>query len=122
MNDKEVREQKKRVLRIVHRWIKPLWLGWWRLDFVWHREAFDDGEIMRCGSLWQYAEASIDVDLSQVALLDDDRLEQTVVHELMHPILNEARWGGEDILHEERVASWLQRAFMSVRAVGRKES
>lgn len=122
MTDREFRLHRRRVLALANRWIRPLGLGWWRFDFEWHRSGFDGHTLMRCASSWRYMEAHIDVDLAQVAqLADDDRLEEVVVHELLHPILSEMGSGDEATMHEERVASTLQRAFIATRTMGRVE-
>ena len=117
MNDAEAEAQKARALPMFQKWIELLWLRWWNIEFRWHRGRIDgesDRTAMATSSNWRYAEAVIDVDLTRIADWDDAELEKVVVHELMHPILNEMRSWDADEGHEERVASWLQRAFLAV--------
>lgn len=119
MNDAVYEVQKQRVLTCFDRWNHLLWLHWWRVEFVWHRGPLDhpDGHfftIMRCQAQWASTLATIDVSLTEVEGLDDDTLERCVVHGCGHPIVNEMRDYEKDHGREERVVSWLERAFLSV--------
>lgn len=118
MNDADFEKQKARVLAMGKQWITLLWLRWWNIEWRWHRGRIDgesDHTAMATSSSWRYAEAVISVDLLQVAGWDDQTLEKVIVHELMHPILHEMHSCNQDDGHEERVASWLQRAFLTVK-------
>ncbi len=105
-------------------WINRLGLRWWKIDLRWansKRESsymyHDDGTIamMDCWADWKYMKAEITINMYEFVRQNnsDDELEEIVVHELMHILLNEMKEKGID--HEERVAMTLQRAFLWVR-------
>lgn len=119
MNDADAEAQKTRVLAVAEPWMEALWLKWWNIEWRWHRGRIDgesDVTAMATSADWEYAEAVISVDLTRIEDWGTEELEKVVVHELMHVILHEARYWKDDLGHEERVASWLQRAFLTVRA------
>jgi hypothetical protein len=105
-------------------WINRLGLRWWKIDLRWANKksesAFMDNNdgtfaMMECWADWKYMKADITVNLYELAKRNDsdEELEEMVVHELQHILLNEMREKG--IEHEERVAMTLQRAFLWVR-------
>lgn len=136
VNDAEYDEQKARVERLFERWVRTIGLGWWRIQYVWHREekrgdttlAEGDTCVMDCRADWRYLHATINVYLPTIVEEDDERLEYLCVHELMHIFLNEMRASlptqeeanamGE---HEERVATTLAHGFLWARKAGRDE-
>ena len=123
MNDKEYATQKKRVERVIDKWVKPLGLRWWKLGYKFYREPLPpyEGEsivysaqaVMDCHVSWKYLRAWIRFNLIAVADLGDVELEWAFVHECAHVFLNEMREEGID--HEERVASHLADAFIWLR-------
>lgn len=123
MTDSEYEAQKARIQALIERWVKPLGLAWWKLNFEWERDRCKDDVTlgdgysthvaMRCYADWRYMEATIIVFLPSVAERRDDELEPLFVHELMHVFLREMREKGLD--HEERVATTLAKAFVWVR-------
>ena len=126
MTDDEYETQKARIAPLIERWVKPLGLGWWKIDIAYRRERFDpkgdgerfsEGEVLgKCWANWRYGEACITLSMPAVADLKDDELETAFLHELMHVFLNETREAGDDWLcHEERVASTLTKAFLWLR-------
>ena len=52
--------------------------------------------------------------------MSNEELERTVVHELVHALVNELREGGID--HEERVVTTLTKAVLWVRDLTRDEA
>ena len=124
MNDTEFEEQKLRVQALSEKWLGPLGLKWWRIDFEYVRdgaEMWDPArdEIERGDSCaqarvrWEYGLATLKFNLPSVKEEDDDHLEHIFVHELMHIFLNEMREDG--IIHEEHVATTLAKAFIWLR-------
>jgi hypothetical protein len=130
MTDAEYEEQKGRIRKLVEEWVKPIGLGWWRIDFEYEREdkpcpeGATDSCVAECHVAWKYLQATITFYLPQVARLDDERLEYAFVHELMHVYLNQMRpwmskeWPqyefleAENSAREERVATELGHAFV----------
>jgi len=135
VNDAEYEAQKARVEALFERWVGTIGLGWWRIQYVWHREESRDTDIdkddvcmMDCRADWRYLHATINVYLPSIAEVDDtDYLEYLVVHELMHIFLCELRDrketddDDEDTAasdHEERVATVLAKAMLWARDAG----
>lgn len=86
MTDKEYREQKKRVQKFIDKWHKTLGMGWYRIDLEWDRARAEDypNEAAITEWQWQYRTASITFRLPEIALLNDEKLENVVVHEFAH--------------------------------------
>ena len=97
---------KKKLTAFLVKWKRQLWLGQWTVDTVWEWDGLDDlPASATCSCDWRYMIATITFDLIKCSDLDDDRLENLVVHELFHMVVNEMREEGID--HEERVVSHL---------------
>lgn len=126
MDDAAYEEQKTRVERLIAKWVEPIGLRWWRIQFCWKRrydkkDMDTDGEdhgsirVFTCYSDWRYLHATITAFLPAVEECEDDALEGLFVHELMHIFLSELRQDDETgvfLAHEERVATTLARGFM----------
>jgi len=117
MIDEEYVAQKKRVQKLISKWVKPIGLGYWTIRFDWYSELLPsetatelDRVVMVCHADWRYLNATIQVNLCEVGRQSDEDLERIFVHELMHIFLNEMREQG--IQHEERVAEQLAKAFI----------
>ncbi len=121
MNDAAAELQKSRINALSEQWLRPLGLLYWHIVYCWHRGPIDDceettGAMARCAVRWEYLQAAIHWDLTQVADHTDEELEIIFVHECMHVFLNELRHETDDwLLHEERVAQMLAKAFIWVR-------
>ena len=123
MNDAEFAAQRARIEPLIERWVKPLGLNWWRLEFVYVRDEFEvDGKpapstMASCRANWRYLNATIEWNMPRVLNEDDDAtIERAFVHELTHVLINEMREHDDDWLdHEERVASTLTMAFIWLR-------
>jgi len=102
----------------VEKWCKKTWAGWWKVEVVYYSEHEflkheEDASIFTlaiCHNNWQYMEAKINVNSDNLEDINNDEIEYTAVHELMHIFLNEMRCEG--IEHEERVATMLARSFL----------
>lgn len=88
MTDKEYREQKKRVRKLFDRWMKPVGMGWFHVEFEWGRALNEDQprEVMKTEVTWEYREVTFIVRLPACVALSDERLEHIVVHELSHAL------------------------------------
>lgn len=101
-------------------WIKWLGLLWWHVEVVYFtnkkaiKKNFRSKDVvMVCHANWMYMQATIFVNVPKAQTLEDDDVEATVVHELVHVLVNEMRAEGID--HEERVVTGLTKAFQWVR-------
>lgn len=122
MTDEEYEAQKRRILALCQKWVSPIGLGWWDIEFGYERANFEvDGNpshdaVAKCTANWRYGHAYIGFNMPRVQEQTDERLERCFVHELMHIFLNETRESDDDWLdHEERVASTLTKAFLWLR-------
>jgi hypothetical protein len=105
------------------KWAKPLGLLWWHVDLVYFTEpadvirefAFSDEEIVlaRTYADWRYGTASIHFNVPGFDGLSLEEIERTVVHELVHILVNEMREG--EMHHEERVVTGLTKAMFWLR-------
>jgi hypothetical protein len=132
LTDKQLKSQQKRVLKLVERWRKPLGLFLWRILVACEDgesvEASGDAEVTTYFSVvsnWRYCQAEITAWLPSIATLPDDLVEEYLVHELCHVLVNEMRppdgQSEADRAHEERVVTQLAGAFVRTRRQGQKE-
>jgi hypothetical protein len=120
VNDREYARARRRVERIFHRWRADLGLRWWsvRLEFERERHPRDSTETCVLGETtanWKYMNARIVFFLPEIAAMDDADLERSVVHELVHVLVNEMTERDEDDAHQERVVTTLTDAFIWTR-------
>lgn len=126
MNDSEYEAQRERLKALADKWVGPLGLGWWDLDFAYARDDYEPkhdnsrhDELANCRCDWRYGHAMITWNMPLAAEQSDEQLERAFVHELCHIFLNEMRWAREadtdGLDHEERVASTLTKAFLWLR-------
>lgn len=135
MNDAEAEVQRQRILELNAKWLRPLGLLWWHIDFIWHREPLPDGPLnlrpaiscnvqnrvsMQVTSQWEYLTATLEVDLRIIEEMDDETLEQRYLHELCHILLAGLACMEADENHdgyrrlEEYTATTLANAFQWV--------
>ena len=126
MIDAEFETQKSRIASLEQYWCDALGLvPTWTIRTRYVRDGYvspnpdaqDKGSgVADCSVNWQYQDAVISWNMPEITLLDDEELDRTVCHEVMHILLNEMREGAETNLnHEERVATGFQRALFSLR-------
>lgn len=97
-------------------WKKWLGLGYQRIVVKYVNKW--DGTIIAdaiCDAKWQYLDHSITFCIGRMRTMNDNEIEITVIHELMHIFLNEMQTPELGDGHEDRVASSLTSAFMWVR-------
>lgn len=89
MTDKEYKEQKRRIEKYLKKWFRVMGLGWFMVDMIWTRERDSTPNVAaRTTSSWQYRTADIEWFLPVFINQSDDKVEQTVVHELVHVLLS----------------------------------
>ena len=139
MTDAEVKKQIGRVKELCDPWVAVLGLGAWDITNTFDRvglktDAGDLNDNLRCMAKtavrWPYLNANIMWNLPQLGDLEDDKLEQIVVHELCHILVHEMREWAPEIIeadrsaigmkHEERVTTNLTNAFIWVRNAARR--
>lgn len=131
LSDLEYEATKARLTHLFKLWTNRLGLGWWQVDIEYEtdRSFFADGSnngvnietLMTCAAEWEYTKATIVVNMTAASQMDDEALESCVIHELCHVLVCEMRiphWADapNEILqiqrdHEERVVTWLAKAF-----------
>lgn len=124
MKRKAYKRQRARIQVYFDKWITWLGLRWWDLEIHYYdkRKTFRKGTdarshqtAMTIHARWEYGMASIAVNVPVLADLSDRELEEAVVHELTHALINEMREDDPDRKHEERVVTTLTNAFMWTR-------
>jgi len=134
MEDQIYNELRTIIQDEVKYWVDHLGLQSWTVDLIFQREGFDSNEqdgdkfYARTAALWEYMSMSIDWDMPMCLKLlksgGKEGLTNTVVHELMHGVVNEMHELGSrkrepsdsDIKHEERVVTCLTNCFMVYKA------
>lgn len=126
MTDKEYEAQKKRIRRLTKKWFHKLGLGWWKIDIEYSRVSSDPFEktayspklisgkwvsVMATSADPWYRKALITCYLPEVSTLDDEELEETYLHELMHVFLSPMK-NPKFAKEEEAVAQSLAKAFI----------
>jgi hypothetical protein len=121
-NHRTAKQLHATVRKYVKKWKGNLYLGLWKINI----NVENHIEPSNCGTQpvdngwcllattrtdWRYLTASIKFSYDGLFDADDKQIERTVVHELLHVLLNEMREEGTD--HEERVVSHLEIAFES---------
>lgn len=97
---------KARINRLFDKWRTRLGLNQWRLDVVWEWNGLQDTDAVASSKAsWAYMLGTLTFDLPACTGLDVEQLEEVVIHELLHLVVNEMR--EDHIDHEERVVSHL---------------
>lgn len=126
MTDKEYREQKKRVQKYIDRWFIPMGLGWFKVDMVWDRATKEDAPSVAAEvyTQWQYRQASVHWYLPNLATVKDDELDDIVVHEFTHILINPLTLidKSEDLpMQHEYATETIARAIQGARTAGEKD-
>jgi hypothetical protein len=131
LTDREFKAQCRRLRRLEKRWTAALGLQRWRIQSHYHRDDqwfhdWDADDPVPAGltrTRWEYREATIHWHMPAIAEWNDDDLENVVVHELMHIMIQTVVDGlveGGEVTeigrrHIELAATELARAFVWVR-------
>lgn len=131
MTMKDYEETTERIKAIVQRWKQPLGLGWFRRFDVEYDNQYKEGSrdsVAECYAKWEYEEVVVTFFLPACVGKTDEELEYTIVHEIMHGVINEMReaeYGSGDgdkkckRQHEERVCTELAQRFLWTRDFAR---
>ena len=105
MTDKEYRTTRDRIRKIWKEWRVNLGLRWWqtRVEFVRedNKDHFDC--VAKCVVQWEYMFATITCYLPGLAEKNDKDLEETIVHECVHILVNEMREFAPEKLEERKL-------------------
>jgi len=117
-----VEKTKKLLKKAIRRWTYRLGLRWWHVTFVLTsnkkliKDVFKDKDVKkgrriigRTFANWMYKTATIYINVPALKGRTERFLEEVIVHELMHALVNEMR--EEDVHHEERVVTSLTEAI-----------
>lgn len=124
MTDAEFEKGKARLIALRDRWQSVIMPGGWTIthcfmgdsnDMIDHKGKSVPKALALCAARWEYMEATIQWNMPRLADHDDESLERTFIHELMHVFLNETREEPFQLRHEERVATELALAFYWLR-------
>ena len=109
-------------------WETRLGLRWWTLHVAYdrtgagHRRAEGEGPdrvavAATCKADWRYLEATITFNMPELLDIPTERVEQIIIHELCHALVNEMRddAGTDNMDHEERVVTAMTSAFLWTR-------
>lgn len=113
-------QTKQKIQTYVTKWLKPLGLLWWDVNVVYldkpkelnDKEFFSDSGMIlgKTHVNWQYGLATVYFNVPAFDEMKDEDIEEVVVHELVHILVNEMR--EPDMHHEERVVTGLTKAFL----------
>lgn len=110
---------RKLIDRYMNKWTYCMGLGWWRVDgyYLKGKEAKkefprngQDTTLARAYADWRYSIASVYFNMPAIKGMEPKEIENMVIHELCHVLVNEMREG--ELHHEERVVTTLTKAFL----------
>lgn len=114
---------KDKLNQYIDKWLKSLGLLWWKITIVYLDDAKelvqqefyrgDETVLARTYADWRYGTGTIYFNITALDGMEDTEIENTVVHELAHILVNEMREG--ELHHEERVVTGLTKAFLWTR-------
>lgn len=122
MNDKDFKEQRSRIRKLIKKWHSSLGLNWWRIEYKFSRDKNSDGPAAyepegswdvaaMCEADDNYLTAVITFFLPNIVDIPDNELEEIYLHECMHIFLKPMQTK-EKASEEERVATMLSRAMV----------
>jgi hypothetical protein len=126
MDDTEYAVQVERVKTLFNKWIGPLGLATWDISLLVERTRCSREKSEKdsgyefvinadCAASWEYEKATITCYLPRIADLSDERLERTMIHEMLHCLLDELDCQNKDAAerrrHVEHVVSVFARLF-----------
>lgn len=124
MNDREFKAQRKRIRKLWAKWRDILGLYAWDCNLNYYRGPIPvDGQTSfdaaACASVnWDYQRATLNFNLVCVMGMEDVALEECIVHECTHVLINEMRqdWTNPNtqtnMQHEEHTTTLISRAFI----------
>jgi hypothetical protein len=97
VNDEEYGALKAKLEPLADKWKSRLNLENWYIEYFWHRSGLPDDEkgalnlgvMARIECDWRYLFAQVHFNMPRLIEADDDRIENAIVHEFMHCIVDE---------------------------------
>lgn len=125
MTDKEFAAQKKRVMKFWDKYFTAIGMGWWAVEVNWsrEREADSSNTIGITHASWEYRQGNVTFFLPTCADLNDEQLEEAVVHEMVHIIAEGIHDTRDDQAREitEYTVTSLARAIVWAYRAGAKQ-
>lgn len=127
MTDKEYEKQIKRLQKVTKKWLEAMGIGWFQVDMEYLRVVDSDSSSNAAvvNTQWQYRNAHITWYLPVIAEVSDDKLNNIVVHEFTHILINPLTLvdKSEDLdIQHEYATECIARAFIWVREAGQRDS
>jgi hypothetical protein len=126
MTDKEFNQQKKRVQKFWNKWFKTIGLGWFRVEVHWNRLRNEDypDEVAHTTTNWQYRQAAVTFNLPACVDLNDEVLEEAVIHEMSHILVGGIQDFRDDQAREitEYTVTTVARAILWSREAGSEDA
>lgn len=91
-------KEQTRVKRRAKKWAKALGLdGWWRISYQFMEQVIGEDTEAQAKTVadWKLREATVNFHLEETVVLDDEDLDNLVVHELVHLMIAPHRAEGE---------------------------
>ena len=124
MTDKEFRRVNRVIKRSINKWLITMGFRRWTVTHTLYRE-LKEGEpdcTASCDAQWEYQNMWLKFYGPKCGSLAEKELEEVVVHELMHGLVNQMReWASDKMHHEEHVVTQLTQAIMWARWDGVQE-
>ena len=124
VSKKDFKRIRKAMQRYFDHWLKWMGLKWWETEIDYYfktpkhmRRKNRRNIAARTTVDWCYMLATVEINVPALVGMDDRSLEELVIHELGHVLVNEMREKGQE--HEERVVTCLTKAFGWVADAGR---
>lgn len=130
MKPKAYKAYRKRCRNYLNTWIPLLSLQDYRIRVNYYDDSADfpgasdysEGIMLaRVSCQWEYLDVTIAVNVPAIARLSEEEIEETIVHELCHIIVNEMSSECVERKHEERVVTNMARTFLRLRNMGKQK-
>jgi hypothetical protein len=116
LTDHDYEMQKIRIKGLVEKWVGLLDIRHWSIEVIYSRSPIEceEGWICQPQTLtqWCYLASRMTFNLPAVSDISDRVLSSTILHELLHMLVNEMR--EEGIKHEERVVTQLEKSIINL--------
>lgn len=116
-----IQKQKNMLAHLMSLWVTTLGLEHWDTEALYHLEEPDNWsrrQVGECICSWKYKTITIGFAMNKISHSSEQRLEEIVVHELCHVLVNGMRTHDHDdrmMEQEERVVTELAYAFIRAR-------